>query len=63
MKNSIYLVVYNDEVFNEASIEGYLSKKSDFEKWLKEHNKNRVADGNSEESSDDFTLIQVPLLY
>jgi hypothetical protein len=36
------------------SIEAVLNSDKDFPKWLKQHNKERKADGNSKEDADEF---------
>ena len=38
------------------SIEAVLQSSKDFPKWLKQHNKERKADGNSKEDADEFDL-------
>jgi hypothetical protein len=38
------------------SIEAVLTSSKDFPKWLKQHNKRRKSEGNSEEDADEFDL-------
>ena len=63
--NRIYLVRYNDSfgaTGDQESIEGFLTKASDFSRWLKKHNAERVADGNEPEDADEFDVEEVERL-
>ena len=48
----VFIVTYEEEV------EVVLSKRSDFKKWLKEHNKKRKDDGNEPEDADEFDISE-----
>lgn len=63
-KQTVYIIQYNDCYGNgdQKSIEGVITSKSGFTQWLKEHNANRKADGNSKEGKDEFDLIECDLL-
>ena len=59
----IILIQYND-CFGDGnkSIEGAVRRKQDFDKWLKEHNALRKADGNEPEGREEFDLIETKLV-
>tara|TARA_Y100000310_G_C19941237_1_gene472636 strand:- start:65 stop:235 length:171 start_codon:yes stop_codon:yes gene_type:complete len=51
----IYLVVYKDH----NNIEGFVKSKQAFTNWLKQHNKERVKDGQMIELEGEFELKRV----
>jgi hypothetical protein len=55
----VFIVTYIGE--GAESVETVLSKLSDFEKWLEEHNKRREDDGNEPEDADEFSVDEVAL--
>ncbi len=46
----ITIIKYNDDI---AGI------TNDFDKWIKENNKQRIKDGNDVESKDDFEIEEI----
>jgi hypothetical protein len=61
---TVYIVTYNDCYGNgdQTSVEAVLEKRSDFSKWLKEHNANRKTDGNERELAEEFDIDSEKLL-
>ena len=61
--NNLYIVQYNDRYGNgtDKNLECIVKSHEDFYKWLEQHNSERVADGNEEESADEFDLIPIKL--
>lgn len=59
----LYIVQYNDRYGNgtDKKLECVVKSHEDFHKWLEQHNSERVADGNEEESTDEFDLIPIQL--
>jgi hypothetical protein len=64
MENTTYYIVqYNDrygngnDKFNECIVES----EKDFKRWLKQYNKERVADGNEPEGEEEFDLLPINL--
>ena len=56
---SLYIIKYNakyDPIPGGESIEGITDNPK---KWLKIHNKERLADGNSEEGEDEFDFDDI----
>ena len=53
---------YESTPYFQKSIEVILSKKSDFKKWLKQHNEERKKDGDLPEGSDEFDVIPQTLI-
>lgn len=51
---SCYVIVYKED----NSIEAVVESKSDFKKWLSDHNKRRKDDGEIKESSHEFDLVE-----
>lgn len=60
----VFVVQYNDRYGNgdNKSIEAVVENKTAFKKWLREHNKQRKADGNKPESSEEFDLIPTQMV-
>lgn len=56
----VFIIQYNDCYGNgdNKSIESVIEKRADFNKWLKQHNKDRKAEGNEPESKAEFDLIE-----
>ncbi len=46
--------VYAEDLYGDMNV--YQVTTDNFEKWLKNHNKNRVADGNEPEKRDCFKV-------
>ena len=63
MSKTYYIVQYNDCYGNgtDKSIETLVESKDDFKKWLEQHNKERIADGEIDESEEEFDLIPIEL--
>ena len=57
MNNKLYNVYYNYD--NSMS---YETTTDNFEKWLEQYNKLRIADGNMPEDEDDFEVQEVNLI-
>ena len=51
----ILLVTYIDQ----NTIEGYVESKEEFIQWLKQHNKQRRAEGTQEENINEFSLKEI----
>jgi hypothetical protein len=62
-KETYYIVQYNDRYGNgnDKVYECIVKNKTGFKKWLKEHNAQRRAMGESGEHSEEFDLIPVNL--
>jgi len=59
----LLLITYNDRYGNgdDKSVEGVTNN---FNLWLKEHNENRIANGDEPESQEEFDLtIIAPKIY
>lgn len=57
----IYIIFYKgDSCGNPRSYEG---ATDNFEKWLKWHNENRIAEGNEPEDADDFDVEPAHVIY
>jgi hypothetical protein len=59
----LYIVQYND-CYGDGSnkmMEILVKGNVDFEEWLKRRNKEREADGEEPEGSEEFTLIPIRL--
>lgn len=54
-RRTVYIVTYNDAHGNgdQKMIEGVLEKRSDFKKWILEHNEERGAVKPTDENEDD----------
>ena len=63
MKNTFYVVQYNDCYGNgdDTKIEVLVKSKADFKIWLKELNKERRSMGEIVEKSEEFNLIPIQL--
>ena len=63
MKNTFYVVQYNDCYDNgdDTKIEVLVKSKADFRTWLKELNKERRSMGESVEKAEEFNLIPIQL--
>lgn len=63
MKDTFYIVQYNDRYGNgtDKKIECIVKSSFEFRKWLEEHNEVRVGDGNEPENEEEFDLIEVKL--
>ena len=63
MKNSFFIVKYNDCYGNgeDTNFEILVKNKADFKKWLKLLNEERKANGEQKESAEEFTLIPIEL--
>ena len=60
VKDKIYLITYiNSNTTGDDTIEGYVEKKGDFDKWLREHNKRRREEGEIIEYKDEFDIKEV----
>lgn len=61
--NTFYIVQYNDCYGNgdDKKIECIVKNKTDFLKWLKEHNDERKGMGAEPEGAEEFNLIPVNL--
>jgi hypothetical protein len=59
---TVYLIVYNDCYGNgDTSNEGIIEKMEDFEKWLENHNKDRITNGDEPEGVEEFDKIPIPM--
>ena len=54
----LFLVTYTN---GENTPEVIVNSKTDFKKWLSNHNAQRKAQGESKESANEFELIQLPV--
>lgn len=59
---TLILVTYNDSNGDDFSNEIIVESEKDFKRWLKERNKERVSDGEIEESENEFTLEYIKLI-
>jgi heme/copper-type cytochrome/quinol oxidase subunit 2 len=59
---TLILVTYNDSNGDDFSNEIIVESEKDFKRWLKERNKERVSDGEMEESENEFTLQYIKLI-
>jgi heme/copper-type cytochrome/quinol oxidase subunit 2 len=57
---TLYVVEYNYG-YGDRHMEVIVESREDFLQWLKEHNEERVSDGEIEEEEDEFNLIQINL--
>ena len=56
----VYLVKYiGNNGCEDDTIEGYVNKIGDFDKWLRERNKQRRADGELVERKDEFSIEEI----
>lgn len=64
MSKTLILVTYNDRYGNgnDISNEVIVECETDFIRWLRERNEQRLADGETEETKDEFTLQQINLV-
>lgn len=56
---TVRTIFYNGETLEEFTYEDTTTLP--FKKWLKEHNKERRAEGNLEECSDDFVVYEAEI--
>ena len=56
----LYNIFYIDTTYGDKP--SYECTTDDPNKWLLEHNKDRVADGNEPEYVDDFEVVETTLL-
>jgi hypothetical protein len=59
---TLLLVTYNDINGDDFSNEIIVKSEKDFKRWLKERNKERVRDGEIEESETRFTIEYINLI-
>lgn len=59
---TLLLVTYNDSNGEDFSNEILVKSEKDFKRWLKERNKERVSNGEIEESEREFTLEYINLI-
>ena len=59
---TLLLVTYNDSNGCDFSNEIIVKSEKDFKRWLKERNKERVRDGEIEESETEFTIEYINLI-
>ena len=58
----LYNIYYIDTTYGDEP--KYEGTTDNFEEWLKQHNKDRVADGEDEESEDEFDVEEIhPILF
>lgn len=57
---TLYVVEYNYG-YEDRHLEVIVESREDFLKWLKEHNEERISDGEIEEEEDEFQLIELNL--
>lgn len=57
-EEKIYLIKYIED----NTIEGCIKKEEDFDRWLEEHNKQRVRDNNRVEDKEEFSIEIIGLL-
>ena len=58
----LYNIYYIDT--NHGNERIYEGTTDNFEEWFKQHNKERVADGNDEEKADEFDVEEIhPILF
>ena len=58
----LYNIYYIDTTYGDAP--SYEGTTDNFEEWLKQHNKKRVADGEMKESEGDFDVKEIhPILF
>jgi len=55
----LYNIYYIDTTYGDAP--SYECTTDNFEKWLNQHNKNRVTEGGMKESESDFKVEEVYL--
>jgi len=62
-KNTYYIVQYNDRYGNgyATKMECIVKNKTDFNKWFKQHNKERKDMGATPEYKEEFDLIPITL--
>ena len=62
-KTTYYIVQYNDCYGNgdQKQNEVLVKNEAGFWKWLKQRNKERVADGNEPEGEEEFDLLPINL--
>jgi hypothetical protein len=62
-KNTFYIVQYNDRYGNgnDTKIEVLVRSQLEFNKWLKEHNAERIAMEEEPEGIEEFNLIPISL--
>ena len=59
---TLYNVFYLDETYGDSP--SYEVTTDNFDKWLEEHNKNRIAEGAEPEEADDFEVEEIyPKLF
>ena len=59
---------YKDRLYNiyYSYLDGntYEATTNNFDRWLKEHNNRRIAEGSEPESTDDFRIEEItPIIY
>jgi len=61
---TLIIVIYNDRYGNgdNTSNEVILESEKDFDRWLRERNKQRLSEGEMEESANEFTLQYINLV-
>ena len=58
----LYNIYYIDTTYGDAP--SYEGTTDNFEEWLKQHNKERVADGGMRESEEEFEVEEIhPILF
>ena len=58
----LYNIYYIDTTYGDPP--SYEGTTDNFEEWLKQHNKERVADGNLPEKADCFEVQEIhPILF
>lgn len=56
----IYLITYiNTNYTGDDTIEGFVFKKGDFDKWLSKHNKQRRGEGELIEHKHEFKIKEI----
>lgn len=63
MEKKFFAVEYTDKYNSgqDRKIEVILQSEKDFKKWIRQHNEERLKDGEIPESADDFSITPVNL--